>query len=173
VDKEALSLLEKNYIEDLKKNDLDKFERCKVLKSMMERNKWTPYTLAKKLKKPKTTVQDWLLYAKIDKVKYEKLKTSGFNDTDIFRSIRDNRNKEPEKIEFTKYVTESAKPVVIDEQPRHKIILSDLDNRLRDSIKDYSIYIMRGIVSKDTVDLLIELKTILNRIQSRAESIRR
>ena len=163
---EIFSLLENNYIEDLKKNDLDKFERCKVLKSIMERHKLNPHTLAKKLNKPKTTIQDWLLYAKIDNKKYEKLKKEGFRDTDIFRSLRNSKKVEDvEKIEFKKYTTgDPTKLPVID---------LGLDDVLKKDIKELSPYVLRGVVTRDTIDLIIELKSILNRIQERAEALRR
>lgn len=82
------------YLCDLKKMDLDKFERAKLIKDYMDKNNLSGRAFAKEFEIPKSTVEDWLLWNKITPARRDELKSKGYSESDVYRLIRDNKTKD-------------------------------------------------------------------------------
>jgi hypothetical protein len=155
---EVFDLLKTNYLEELKKKDLSKFERYKVLKLIMEENDWSERRLAKAIDKNHSTVNDWLLFGKIGEKKYNQLKAKGFKDTEIYRNMRDNKDKTIEEIEFIHYDTTDGN--------HHRPLDESLDIELKNCIDKLKSFISKDKYKKtdETPKLVHELKMVLNKI---------
>jgi len=92
-DEEGKDILTQRYIMDLKKSDVDCFMRAKIIKNYLKNHNLSGRAFATKFNIPKSTVEDWLLFDKLKKEDYTKMKDSGLNQTEIYRTLR-NRKKE-------------------------------------------------------------------------------
>jgi len=88
-----------NAMLDWRKKDIDKVERAKIIKQYMKDEKITIRDLAKELGIPKSTLDNWLLFARVSKEKIEELEEQGLGDTEIFRALRKTRTTSKEDIE--------------------------------------------------------------------------
>lgn len=93
------NLLTYNYLMDLKKKEIDSFERAKLIKEYLESNSLSIRKLAELTGIHHNTLQDWLLWTKISEERYYQLKLIGYTETDIYRHLRDNKPLSKEKIE--------------------------------------------------------------------------
>lgn len=83
-----------NYIMDLKKKDIDRYERAEIMQAYIDKENISQIEFGKRFNIPKSTVQDWLLVTKIPKVEYEEMKTkNNLNDNDMYRILRNNKKK--------------------------------------------------------------------------------
>lgn len=76
------------FATELKKPEIDKFERATIIRKVMEDNNWSQRQFATEIGVPHSTVQDWLLFSKLKETEYEKLKTKGVSDTEIYKTLR-------------------------------------------------------------------------------------
>ena len=81
---------------DLRKKDIDPFERAQVIGKYLEDTGLSQRQLAKDLGLPHSTVQDWLLWNRIDNDQYLELKDKNMRDTDIYRMLRNNKKEKVE-----------------------------------------------------------------------------
>jgi hypothetical protein len=78
-----------NLMCDLKKKELDKFQRAKLIKSYLEDTGISQRQLALSIGVPKSTVEDWLLWDRMKPQEYDSLVKEGYTHTDIYESLRD------------------------------------------------------------------------------------
>lgn len=83
-----------NYFLDMRKKDINKRQRARLLAKYLDDTGVSGRELARQLGIPKSTVQDWLLINNISESKYEDFKSRGFTDTDIYRMLRNNKGRE-------------------------------------------------------------------------------
>jgi len=81
------------WFKDLQKPDIDKYERATILKDFMNENKLSIRAFAKKYGFAKSTIEDWLLWIKIEPEKVAKLKKQGVGETEIYRTLRNNKKE--------------------------------------------------------------------------------
>ena len=143
----ATDKLNFNYLMDLKKRQIDKFERATIVKTYMTKHKLTGRALAHRLGIPKSTIEDWLLFGKLEQVEYKEMKKTGLSDTDIYRSLRDRKK-------------DSAKEIANE---------TKLDYELKKAINKLNPLINKVVKSDDTQQLIKDLQNILNRILMRVE----
>ena len=86
--------LVENYVRDLQKKELDKFERAAIIRQYIEDKHISQREFARRFGIPKSTVEDWLLYNNIHELDYSSMKKKGFNATEIYRLLRENKRKE-------------------------------------------------------------------------------
>ena len=80
--------LKKGYIRDLQKPNINKWERAKIIREVMRQENLNQTTFSKRYGFGRSQVQDWLLWDKITKEEYQKLKGQGLSDTDIYWILR-------------------------------------------------------------------------------------
>lgn len=90
-DTELMLKLKENYLRDLQKKEFDKFERARIVRSLLEDTGLTQREFAKRFGLSHSTVQDWLIFKEERKNEYEKLVEQGFTQTAIYRKMR-NKN---------------------------------------------------------------------------------
>lgn len=88
-----------NFIMDLKKKNIDRYERAEIIKDYIKKEKISQREFGRIFDIPKSTVEDWLLITKLPKEEYEEVKTqNNLNDTDMYRLLRNNRKKSKQEI---------------------------------------------------------------------------
>lgn len=83
-----------NMIFDLRKKEIDPFTRAKAIRYIMKKKNLSIRRFAIKFDLNKSTVEDWLLYERINQKTYKKMKANGLSKTDIYRTLRDNKKEE-------------------------------------------------------------------------------
>lgn len=79
------------YVCDLRKPEIDKLERARIIRSILNENKWSIRKMSMEFGIPKTTIEDWLLFEKLDAPQYAKLKGSDVKETELYRLLRSNK----------------------------------------------------------------------------------
>lgn len=134
-----------NYLMDLKKKDIDPLERARVLHEYCEEKHLSQRDLAKLLQMPKSTIDDWFMWNRLDEDDIKEMRKNGLNDTDIYRQLRNGKK--------------TAK--------KDLVIKTDLDCALEDTKKILSKFVTKVSLntSKYTLQNLREIKDMLNRIE--------
>ncbi len=87
-----------NLFLDFQKKDINKFMRGEIIKKYILENELSGRQFAKNFNIPKSTIEDWLLWTKISKEQYNTLKESGLTHTEIYRTLRDNKDKDVQEL---------------------------------------------------------------------------
>jgi len=90
--KELGTKLKMSYVCDLRKPDIDRLERATIIRSLLDDNGWSGRQLAKELNIPKSTIEDWLLFERVNEQNYKELRKKGVGDTEIYRMLRNSKN---------------------------------------------------------------------------------
>lgn len=100
-----------NMMLDMRKEDIDPFERAKLIKEFMsENNIPSQREMGRRLGVPHSTINDWLRWDKITEDEYQGFKDRGMTHTDVYRVLRDNTTKTKDcYIELTKFDYEIKK----------------------------------------------------------------
>jgi len=136
-----------NFLTDLRKKDINIFERAKLIKEYKDHKGVSRRQLAKQLDIPHPTLVKWENWASIDKVKYEELKLKGFSDRDIYLKLFTNKGKGASPVNFKTKLDLDLKRV-------NQIIVS---------------HIKEPVTSEDTIKYLEELRNSLNRLEMNIE----
>jgi hypothetical protein len=83
--------LREGYVQDLRKPDIDPFERAAILATFLEDKKWSVREMARQLSIPKSTLEDWLLFTRISETEYNGLRKKSHTPTQIYRELREGR----------------------------------------------------------------------------------
>jgi hypothetical protein len=78
---------------DWRKEKINKFERAYLLKQFLESEEVSIRSAGVLLDISKSTLEDWLLWNKIGESEYQELINQGVSHTDIYRSLRDNKQQ--------------------------------------------------------------------------------
>jgi len=95
--------LKYNLICDFKKKDINPIERGRLIKEYMKENKMSIRAFMGEFGIPKSTVHDWVNFAKITEEKYDEYLKEGYTHTEIARDILRNHkdgNKFKKKVDF-------------------------------------------------------------------------
>ena len=90
---EIINKLKQNYIYDLNKKEIDKFERAAIIQDIINKEKLSQRAFAEKFGFAKSTVEDWLLWNKISREEVNQRLKDGQTESDIYRLLRDNKTK--------------------------------------------------------------------------------
>jgi len=80
-----------NWMLDLRKEKISPFERAKVINKYLEEHKLSQRELSKQIGISHSTLQDWCMWSRLTKDRYNELKDSGYNDKSIYRLLRNNK----------------------------------------------------------------------------------
>lgn len=80
-----------NWLIDLKKKSVDPVTRASIIKKYQLSKGLSQRALAKELNIPHSTLQDWLMWDKLDSKDYDKMKNSGYNQKMVYRALRDHK----------------------------------------------------------------------------------
>lgn len=144
-----------NHFMDARKKEINRFARAKLLRVYMDKERLSEPELAKRFGVPKSTIYDWMLFDKITEDQYEKLKSKGIKDTQIYRVLHDNT-----PIKELNHIEEVTK----------------LDAILEEWIREIKYYISgvnKEMISSMTDDLCHELVSQLNRLRMEIERVRK
>lgn len=83
-----------NYIIDLQKKKIDKFDRAEVIQSYIKEHKLSIRGFSKRFNLAKSTVEDWLLLNKISRFDMAEYKRQGLEWTEIYRLLRASKKEE-------------------------------------------------------------------------------
>lgn len=112
---ELKTVLGERYVCDLKKPDIDKFERAEIIQHILDEKDLSIRQFAKDYGFNYSTVQDWLLWNRITPKEYVELKQQGMTHTQVYRQLRNDQGFKPSKyieklvidkkiINFTQYL---------------------------------------------------------------------
>lgn len=82
-----------NYLIDLTKKDINKFERASLIRKYLKITRMTIRALSRKINIPKSTIEDWLLYNHIDEKEYKKCIDSGLTITQVYETLRKSKGE--------------------------------------------------------------------------------
>jgi transcriptional regulator with XRE-family HTH domain len=129
-----------NYLMDLRKKEINPIERAKIINEYLKKENLSQRELAKLIGVSHSTLQDWCMYEKLDNKKYEELKIEKqLNDTDIYRELRNNKDKPIEEMfKMNKIQFELQKAInsldgykkTVDKTPKTKQLILQLQNIL-------------------------------------------
>lgn len=141
-----------NYLMDLKKLKIDEFERAQIIKQFIDENNLSQRELSRRLKIPKSTVEDWLIYNRVTEKKYKEMKSNGLSKTDIRDILRKDKKRK---------LSES------------KLNMTSLDINLIEAVKLLRPFILEPKSSPETLNLINELRNLLNRTEMHIERRRK
>lgn len=95
MDQDLVIKLKERYVKDLQKPGIDKFERAKIIRSLLNDKKMSIREMAKQYDIPRSTIEDWLLYEKIDEGTYKELVDKGLTPKSIYQSLREGKRDPP------------------------------------------------------------------------------
>jgi hypothetical protein len=84
-----------NSFLDMRKKEINKHQRAKLLERYMENNNVSGRALAEQIGVPKSTLQDWLMINRISETEYNAYLDKGFSETEIYRMLRNNKKSAP------------------------------------------------------------------------------
>lgn len=91
MNKETLETIEETFIHSTKSPAQDKIKRARVYKELIQLSGLSVRAYAMKHNIPKSTLEDWLLWNKVDNDKLSELKQTGMTETMIYRGLRDSK----------------------------------------------------------------------------------
>lgn len=103
---EILDKLMKNYVLDQKKSEINVFERAQIIRSILEKEEISVRTFATKYGLNRSTVEDWLMYNRIDEQEYRRLRDKGISMTAIYANLREKKTEAPSKSEIDFFLQE-------------------------------------------------------------------
>lgn len=137
-----------NYLIDLTKKDINKFERASLIREYLQETRMSIRALAKTINIPKSTIEDWLLYNHMDEEEYKKCLDSGLTITQIYSTLR--KNKSEKIINKTKMIDKQLEEI------------STNLNRIFHLASDEKR-------TPETIEIIRKIKNITNRIEMRLE----
>lgn len=87
------TFLRECYVRDLAKPSVDKFARAAIIREYITGAGISTREFGRRFNIPKSTVEDWLLYNHITEEEYAALLAKDLRPIDIYRGLRENRNK--------------------------------------------------------------------------------
>lgn len=88
--------IENNFINDLRKPEIGKFEKALILRTIIDRQQESLRSFAKKHNIPTTTLYGWLLFNKISEEEYNTKLQQGKTHTQIYNELR--KTEKPKKL---------------------------------------------------------------------------
>lgn len=131
-----------NLLCDLKKKEINKFSRAKLIRAYLNDTNLSIRNLAKRMCISKSTIEDWLRWENIKEEEYEEYIEQGYTPTDIAYSLRDG--------------TLSRKNV-------------ETDKALLACIRKLEIFKIKPPYSNQTRNLITQLRRILNVIEEQTK----
>jgi len=152
MDKDVYGLVY-NFLCDLKKKDIDKFARARLINEYMRERNLSIRQLAKQLNIPKSTIEDWVRWAQLPQEEYKEYKEQGFTHTDIYESLRDGTLAERRKENLMPILDLTKKDLAI-------------DRMLRRCISTLEVFKIKPPYSSETKKHIAQLRKILDTIES-------
>ena len=143
-----------NWIMDLKKKEHDPFERAKLIKEHLREHNISQRELGRRMDIPHSTLQDWLMWDRLSETGYKQMKDNMMTDTDIYKTLRDNKKQSVE------YIMSRTK----------------LDFCLTEAIRLLQQAVAESVIkthTKLTTSLIHEAKDLINRIDMRRERLKK
>ena len=134
-DQEIESRLRENFVVDLKKPEIDQFERAVIIRKVLDEKKWSIREMAKQWGFSKSTLEDWLLFNKLTQEEYEKLLKKGMTHTEIYRSLREQRTKTKTSMKIVKIDFEIKKMLKVFEKATDSADYTDKTTELVAELK--------------------------------------
>ena len=128
---------------DLRKPEIDKFERATIIRKVMDDNKWSVRQFSTNIGVSHSTVQDWLLFNNISEAEYEKQRKKGVSESEIYKTLRNKTKHSEEGNTIEGY--------------------ESIDYKITKFESDIQSAINQGVFSKYTQDLLTELIPVLQK----------
>jgi len=90
--------LTERYVYDLKKPELDHFERAEAIAEYLRDKRISIRSFAIGFNIPKSTVEDWLLWNRITRKEYNDFKGKGMTHLGIYKTLRDGKSVPKEEM---------------------------------------------------------------------------
>lgn len=127
--------MRENFVVDLKKPEIDQFERAVIIRKVLDEKKWSIREMAKQWGFSKSTLEDWLLFNKLTQEEYEKLLKKGMTHTEIYRSLREQRTKTKTSMKIVKIDFEIKKMLKVFEKATDSADYTDKTTELVAELK--------------------------------------
>jgi len=137
-----------NFLLELKKKDINPIDRAKIINDYCKEKDLSMRGLAKELGMSHSTLQDWADYSRITKDEYSTLTDRGLGQKQIYRALRNTRSKEG---------------------VMKAVINTELNSHLIQCATILRPHLIRPECDDRTIQLIFELKNILNRIELQVE----
>jgi hypothetical protein len=151
-DEDAITIIESSFIHATKNPAEDKIKRAVAYKYLIKKSGLSVRAYAMANNIPNGTLQDWLLWAKLDETNLDSLKDSGMTETMIYRGLRGTRGD----IEDTSNKKGSYE-------------VNELDLKIEAIVNDLNSSQIENKASKYTYDKLDILKKAVERARFRLE----
>jgi len=121
-----------NYIVDQCKKDIGKFERANIITKYMKDCKLSTRALALQLGIPKSTINNWCLFNRLNEEEYKDLKEKGCSDAHIYRMLREDcKTMSKDLCNLDAYLSKITKElrgfIHVDKRtPQTKVLIQDL-----------------------------------------------
>lgn len=145
-----------NWICDLRKKEVSQFDKAKLIKQYMEQNNLSIRKFAAEFGFPKSTIEDWLLWIKIEPEQYNKLTKKGIAHTDIYRTLR-NHKTSLENVEDI--IIKQNDPSVCETEL--DLVLWKFTNKLKKFMNNYNQK------SNKTLEMIYEVKQIIEVLENK------
>lgn len=86
-------ILAETFIHTSKSPTHNKLKRAKVYKALVEKSGLSVRAFARMHDIPKSTLEDWMLWAKLEETDLDKLKESGMTETQVYRGLRGSKGE--------------------------------------------------------------------------------
>ena len=109
---EISSKIIENIFRDFAKHDITHKERAELIQIYLDDNKLSQREFGKQFGISHSTIADWLLWNRTDSEQHEELKQHGFNDTEIYRTLRNNKKTQVDRIVYGDFEKDVAHVIV-------------------------------------------------------------
>jgi len=150
-----------NLLCDLKKKEIDKFVRARLIREYSNSRNISGRQLAKQLGIPKSTIEDWLRWDNLKPEQYEDYKEEGFTHTDIYESLRNGTLSQRATMAEANEERRDMTAQALTPYKREVAI----DKALNRTINILCVFKIKPPYSGDTKKLIKQLRQILDTIE--------
>jgi len=137
------TILKERYIADCQKPNVQKEDRARIIKSLLTDLDISIREMGRRMNISKSTLEDWLLW---DDPRVDEMRAKGATDAQIYRVLRNNRNKAPGK--------------------KKEITVALMDEQIRSMAAQMKGYVTKLKYSDETEVLIATLVNECNRFSS-------
>lgn len=139
------TILKERYVMDCRKPNVQKEDRARIIKALITDLDISIRELGRRMNLSKSTLEDWLLW---DDPRVDTMREKGATDTQIYRVLRNNRNKKTEGVK------------------KKELSVALMDEEIRSMASKIKGYVSKCKYSDDTEVLVAELVNQCNRFSS-------
>ena len=144
-----------SVIIDFTKPEIDRFTRAKIIREYLSSNNISGREFGKRFNLPKSTVEDWLLWEKVDEKQFKELEQLGFGKSEVYKFLRNNKKSTKVNLEEIKKSMSNFSLERESELDRELFRINNLLKRFLDYHKKTKKTALLVADLKKTLDILV------------------